>query len=255
VQPTFGNAGVAVITGAGSGIGAATAVTLAGAGWRVVLAGRRLAALEEVTERGTGLPGRLDPVPTDVTEETSVAALFEHAVDRHGRVDLLFNNAGRFAPARDPDEIPLDEWNAVVAVNLTGAFLCTREAFRVMRTQTPQGGRIINNGSISAYAPRPGSIAYTASKHAVTGLTKAASLDGRPYDIACGQLDVGNAATGMTERMSAGVRQADGSVRPEPRMDAEDVARAVVYMAGLPLDANVATMTVLATKMPFVGRG
>jgi NAD(P)-dependent dehydrogenase (short-subunit alcohol dehydrogenase family) len=255
VQPTFGNAGVAVITGAGSGIGAATAVTLAGAGWRVVLAGRRLAALEEVTERGTGLPGRLDPVPTDVTEETSVAALFEHAVDRHGRVDLLFNNAGRFAPARDPDEIPLDEWNAVVAVNLTGAFLCTREAVRVMRTQTPQGGRIINNGSISAHAPRVRSTAYTVTKHAISGLTKSTSLDGRPYDIACGQIDVGNAATDLTARFEQGMPQADGTVRVEPMMDVDDVARAVLFMAGLPLGANVASMTVMATKMPFVGRG
>jgi NAD(P)-dependent dehydrogenase (short-subunit alcohol dehydrogenase family) len=255
VQPTFGNAGVAVITGAGSGIGAATAVTLAGAGWRVVLAGRRLAALEEVTERGTGLPGRLDPVPTDVTEETSVAALFEHAVDRHGRVDLLFNNAGRFAPARDPDEIPLDEWNAVVAVNLTGAFLCTREAFRVMRTQTPQGGRIINNGSISAHVPRPLAVAYTATKHAITGLTRSTSLDGRAYDIACGQIDIGNAATDMAGPMMTGTLQADGRVAVEPTMDVEDVARSVAFMASLPLDANVQFMTVTATKMPYIGRG
>jgi NAD(P)-dependent dehydrogenase (short-subunit alcohol dehydrogenase family) len=192
---------------------------------------------------------------TDVTDEDSVCALFDRAVARFGRVDLLFNNAGTGAPAREIDAIPLAEWEAVVAVNLTGAFLCTREAFRVMRRQEPRGGRIINNGSISAYAPRPLSIAYTATKHAITGLTKATALDGRAFDIACGQIDIGNAATDMTEPMAQGVRQADGSVRPEPRMAVDDVARAVVYMAGLPLDANVATMTVLATKMPFIGRG
>jgi NAD(P)-dependent dehydrogenase (short-subunit alcohol dehydrogenase family) len=249
------NPGVAVVTGAGGGIGAATALALAGAGWRVVLAGRRLSALEEVAAIGAGLPGGLQPVPTDVTDEASVAGLFDHAVARHGRVDLLFNNAGRFAPARDPDEIPLDEWNAVVAVNLTGAFLCTREAFRVMRAQAPQGGRIINNGSISAHAPRVRSTAYTVTKHAISGLTKSTSLDGRPYDIACGQIDVGNAATDLTARFEQGMPQADGAVRVEPMMDVADVARAVVFMAGLPLGANVATMTVMATKMPFVGRG
>ena len=242
---------VAVVTGAGSGIGAASARALAADGWAVVLAGRRAEALAEVAASGPAM----EPVPTDVTDETSVRALFDRAVARFGRVDLLFNNAGTGAPARDPDQIPLADWQAIVAVNLTGSFLCIREAFRVMKAQEPRGGRIINNGSISAHAPRPGSIAYTATKHAVTGLTRSAALDGRPYDIACGQIDVGNAATGMTERMSAGVRQADGSVRPEPRMDVEEVARAVVYMAGLPLAANVATMTVLATKMPFVGRG
>jgi NAD(P)-dependent dehydrogenase (short-subunit alcohol dehydrogenase family) len=241
---------VAVVTGAGSGIGAASARALAREGWAVVLAGRRADALASVA---TG--PAMEPVPTDVTDETAVRALFDRAVARFGRVDLLFNNAGTGGRARDPDQIPLAEWQAMVAVNLTGSFLCIREAFRVMKAQEPRGGRIINNGSISAYAPRPGSIAYTATKHAVTGLTKAAALDGRPYDIACGQIDVGNAATALTERMSGGVRQADGSVRPEPRMDVEDVARAVVYMAGLPLEANVATMTVLATKMPFVGRG
>src|SRR6478752_3646102 len=228
--------GIAVVTGAGSGIGAAAALGLAGAGWRVVLAGRRPAALEEVAQRGAGLPGGLDPVPTDVTDEASVARLFEHAVVRHGRVDLLFNNAGRFAPARYPDEIPLDEWNAVVAVNLTGAFLCTREAFRVMRAQAPQGGRIINNGSISAHAPRVRSTVYTATKHAISGLTKSTSLDGRPYDIACGQIDVGNATTDLTARFEQGMPQADGTVRLEPMMDVADVARAVVFMAGLPLD-------------------
>ena len=245
----------AVVTGAGSGIGAAVAHALAGEGWTVVLAGRRRDALEQVAARGGGLPGVLDPVPADVTDEASVRALFDRAVERHGRVDLLFNNAGTFPPARDLDAVPLEEWNAVVAVNLTGAFLCTREAFRVMRGQRPRGGRIINNGSISAHAPRPRSVAYTATKHAITGLTRSTSLDGRAYDIACGQIDIGNAATDMTQAMAAGVPQADGSVRPEPRMDVADVARAVLYMAGLPLEANVATMTVMATRMPFVGRG
>ena len=245
----------AVVTGAGSGIGAAVAHALAGEGWTVVLAGRRRDALEQVAARGGGLPGVLDPVPADVTDEASVRALFDRAVERHGRVDVVFNNAGTFPPARDLDTIPLEEWNAVVAVNLTGAFLCTREAFRVMRGQQPRGGRIINNGSISAHAPRPLSVAYTATKHAVTGLTRSTSLDGRAYDIACGQIDIGNAATDMTQAMAAGVPQADGSIRPEPRMDVADVARAVLYMAGLPLEANVATMTVMATRMPFVGRG
>ena len=246
---------IAVVTGAGSGIGAAAALALAGDGWQVALAGRRPAALEAVAARGAGLPGGLDPVPTDVTDEASVAALFDRTAARHGRVDLLFNNAGMSLPAGDPDEVSLADWNAIVAVNLTGAFLCTREAFRVMRRQRPQGGRIINNGSISAHAPRPGSIGYTATKHAITGLTKSTALDGRAYDIACGQIDIGNAATDMTTRMAHGLQQADGSIRTEPRMDVTDVGRAVVFMAGLPLDSNVATMTVMATKMPYVGRG
>jgi NAD(P)-dependent dehydrogenase (short-subunit alcohol dehydrogenase family) len=246
---------VAVVTGAGSGIGAAVAHALAGEGWVVVLAGRRRDALASVAEQGAGLAAALDPVPADVTDEASVRALFDRAVARHRRVDLLFNNAGTGAPARDLDAVPLAEWDAVVAVNLTGAFLCTREAFRVMRQQRPCGGRIINNGSISAHAPRPRSVAYTATKHAITGLTRATSLDGRAHDIACGQIDIGNAATALTESMAAGVPQADGSVRPEPRMEVADVARAVCYMAGLPLDANVANMTVMATKMPFIGRG
>jgi NAD(P)-dependent dehydrogenase (short-subunit alcohol dehydrogenase family) len=246
---------IAVVTGAGSGIGAAVALALAGEGWTVVLAGRRAQALASVAERGAGLPGALDPAPTDVTDEASVRALFDGAVRRHRRVDLLFNNAGTGAPARELDEVPLSEWSAVVAVNLTGAFLCAREAFRVMRRQRPRGGRIINNGSISAHVPRPGAAAYTASKHAITGLTRATALDGRAHDIACGQIDIGNAATEMTEGMAAGVLQADGSLRPEPRMAVADVARAVCYMASLPLDANVATMTVMATRMPFAGRG
>jgi NAD(P)-dependent dehydrogenase (short-subunit alcohol dehydrogenase family) len=246
---------IAVVTGAGSGIGAAVAHALAGEGWQVVLAGRRRDALESVAERGRELPGTLDPAPTDVTDEASVRALFDLVVERHRRLDLLFNNAGTFPPARDLDTIPLAEWNAAVAVNLTGTFLCTREAFRVMRRQRPRGGRIINNGSVSAHAPRPRSVAYTATKHAITGLTRSTSLDGRAWDIACGQIDIGNAATEMTTPMAAGIPQADGSVRPEPRMEVADVARGVLYMAGLPLDANVATMTVMATKMPFVGRG
>jgi NAD(P)-dependent dehydrogenase (short-subunit alcohol dehydrogenase family) len=253
--PNTSSPRIAVVTGAGSGIGAAVAHALAGAGWVVVLAGRRPDALADVAGRGSALPGGFLVVPTDVTDEASVRALFDQAVERHGRVDLLFNNAGTGAPARDLDAIPLQEWNAVVAVNLTGAFLCTREAFRVMRSQQPRGGRIINNGSISAHAPRPLSVAYTATKHAITGLTKATSLDGRAHDIACGQIDIGNAATEMTQGMTAGVLQADGSTRVEPRMDVAHVAEAVLYMANLPLDANVATMTVLATTMPFVGRG
>jgi NAD(P)-dependent dehydrogenase (short-subunit alcohol dehydrogenase family) len=244
---------IAVVTGAGSGIVAAAATALASDGWTVVLAGRRRTRLEELATAHPDLS--LDPVPTDVTDEESVRNLFQVTAARHGRVDLLFNNAGMGGPPRDPDEITLDEWQAVVHVNLTGAFLCIREAFRVMRIQQPQGGRIINNGSISAHAPRPRSIAYTATKHAIIGLTKSTALDGRPYDIACGQIDIGNAATDLTAAIAAGVPQADGSVRAEPRMRVEDVARAVVYMASLPLDANVATITVLPTKMPFVGRG
>ncbi len=245
--------GTAVVTGGGSGIGAATARALAAQGWQVVLAGRRAAALQDVADRDP--TGRLHPRVTDVTDEASVRGLFDETVDAHGRVDLLFNNAGTFSPARRLDEVSLADWRAAVDVNLTGVFLCSREAFRVMRAQQPQGGRIINNGSISAQVPRPMAAAYTATKHAVTGLTKSTSLDGRPYGIACGQIDVGNAATDMTEAMTAGVPQADGSVRPEPRMSVEDVARAVVLMAGLPPEANVASLTVLATTMPYVGRG
>ena len=244
---------VAVVTGGGSGIGAAAAVALARDGWQVVIAGRREQALADLAAAYPDL--RLDPIPADVTAEESVRALFAETVARHGRVDLLFNNAGMSSPPRDLTDIPLAEWQAVIDLNLTGAFLCTREAFAIMRQQEPQGGRIINNGSISAHAPRPRSVAYTATKHAITGLTKATALDGRPYDIACGQIDIGNAATDMTQAMTEGVPQADGSLRPEPRMRVEDVARAVAYMASLPLDANVATMTVLATKVPFIGRG
>jgi len=244
---------IAVVTGAGSGIGAAVATALATEGWLVVLAGRRPEPLQELAAKHPNL--QLDPIPTDVTDEESVRRLFDTTVARHGRVDLLFNNAGMGGPPQELDEISLDEWQAVVNLNLTGAFLCIREAFGIMRRQQPQGGRIINNGSISAHAPRPRSIAYTATKHAITGLTKSTALDGRAYDIACGQIDIGNAATDMTAAAAEGVLQADGTVRAEARMRVEDVARAVVYMAGLPLDSNVATMTVMATKMPYLGRG
>ena len=242
---------VAVVTGGGSGIGAAAARALAADGWTVVVAGRHPDTLAAVAAGTAGV----DPVPADVTDEDSVRALFATTVDRHGRVDLLFNNAGRSAPPVDLDAHDLATWDAVVAVNLTGAFLCTREAFGIMRRQDPQGGRIINNGSISAHTPRPQSIAYTATKHAMTGLTKATALDGRRYGIACGQLDIGNAATDLAAGFVSGTTQADGTVRPEPLMDVVHAARAVAYMAGLPLDANVLTMTVMATKMPFVGRG
>ncbi len=246
---------MAVVTGAGSGIGRAVAMALAANGWRVVLVGRRPERLIEVAQVRFAGPGALVPMPADVTDEDAVRRLFDAVVARFARVDLLVNNAGSFAPAREIDEIPLAEWNSVLAVNLTGMFLCIREAFRVMRAQDPQGGRIINNGSISAYAPRPRSLAYTATKHAVTGLTRSVQLDGRRYGIACGQIDIGNAATEMTETMAAGVPQADGATRPEPRMPVQDVARAVLYMAGLEPGSNVATMTVMATNMPFVGRG
>jgi NAD(P)-dependent dehydrogenase (short-subunit alcohol dehydrogenase family) len=244
---------VAVVTGAGSGIGAAVATALAADGWSVVLAGRRADALDATL--GTLGGGPALAVPTDVADEVAVRRLFDRAVAELGRVDLLVNNAGLSSPPRLVDEVPLAEWQAAVDVNLTGTFLCSREAFRVMRAQRPQGGRIINNGSISAQVPRPMSVAYTATKHAVTGLTRATALDGRAHGIACGQVDIGNAATEMTERMAAGVLQADGSTRAEPRMAVEDVARAVVYMASLPLDANVASLTVHATAMPYVGRG
>jgi NAD(P)-dependent dehydrogenase (short-subunit alcohol dehydrogenase family) len=246
---------IAVVTGAGSGIGAATALALAADGWTVVLAGRRREALDRVAREGAGQPGALYAAPADVSDEGSVRELFDGVVDRYGRLDLLVNNAGIGAPARDLDEVPLTEWQAVVAVNLTGVFLCTREAFRVMRRQRPQGGRIINNGSIAAQAPRPRAAAYTATKHAVTGLTKATALDGRPYGIACGQIDIGNARSDMTRESESGALQADGSIRPEPVMDVEHVAAAIRYMASLPLDANVATLTVTATKMPYIGRG
>ena len=246
---------IAIVTGGGSGIGAAVALALADDAWTVVLAGRHKETLNEVVARGIDLAGTLEAIPTDVTDEASVRELFAAVVAAHGRVDLLFNNAGIGAPAVDIDDLELDAWNQVVAVNLTGAFLCTREAFRVMRNQQPRGGRIINNGSLAAYAPRPQSIAYTATKHAITGLTKSTSLDGRAFDIACGQIDIGNAATDMASGAAAGAAQADGSVRAEPLMDVAEVGRAVRYMASLPLDANVASLMVLPPKMPFLGRG
>jgi NAD(P)-dependent dehydrogenase (short-subunit alcohol dehydrogenase family) len=244
---------IAVVTGGGSGIGAAVSRALAADEWQVVIAGRRPDRLAAVVGHSPGMA--LDPVVVDVTDEVSVRQLFRTVVARYGRVDLLFNNAGRGGSPVQPDEVDVREWREVVEVNLTGAFLCTREAFGVMRRQQPRGGRIINNGSISAHAPRPRSIAYTATKHAVTGLTRSTALDGRRFDIACGQIDIGNAGTEMTRRMADGVPQADGSVRPEPTMDVAEVAAAVVYMAGLPLSSNVASMTVMATGMPFLGRG
>jgi NAD(P)-dependent dehydrogenase (short-subunit alcohol dehydrogenase family) len=240
---------IAVVTGAGSGIGRAVARALLDAGWSVVAAGRRAARLEETLGAGDGLA-----VPTDVSDPGAVDALFAAARERYGRVDLLFNNAGIGVTA-PVAELSVEDWRRVVDTNLTGAFLCARAAFRVMAAQDPRGGRIVNNGSISAYVPRPHSIAYTATKHAVTGLTRSLSLDGREFGIACGQIDIGNAATDMTERMSAGVLQADGTTAPEPTMDVENVARAVLYMASLPLDANVQFMTVMATAMPYIGRG
>lgn len=244
---------VAIVTGAGSGIGRAVSLALAGAGWRVALAGRRAEALQATLARGP--TGAMLAVPTDVSDADQVEALFAKTVATFGRVDLLFNNAGSGAPPTEIDEHDIGHWRRVVDVNLTGAFLCTRAAFGQMKHQDPKGGRIINNGSISAHAPRPRSIAYTATKHAITGLTKSTALDGRAHDIACGQIDIGNAATEMTARMSKGVPQPDGSLRVEPVMDVSAVAEAVVYMAGLPLDAHVPFMTVMATKMPFIGRG
>jgi NAD(P)-dependent dehydrogenase (short-subunit alcohol dehydrogenase family) len=244
---------IAVVTGAGTGIGRAVASSLAGAGFACVLAGRRAAPLEATAGALGGAQTLV--VPTDVGDAAAVRALFERAVERFGRVDVLFNNAGIGAPAVPVDELDPAAWDAVVRVNLSGAFYCAREAFRVMRTQDPRGGRIINNGSISAHAPRPFSAPYTATKHAITGLTKALALDGRAFDIACGQIDIGNAATPMTERMAAGVLQPDGATRAEPTMDVGHVGAAVAQMATLPPDANVLFMTVMATTMPFVGRG
>ena len=244
---------VAIVTGAGSGIGKAVALALLEDGYHVVFAGRRL---ETLTQASRGAPrGRALLVPTDVRDPASVRELFARAQQRFGRLDLLFNNAGVSSPAVPLEDLPFEQWRRVVDTNLTGAFLCTQEAFKLMKSQRPRGGRIINNGSISAYAPRPDSAPYTAAKHAITGLTKAASLDGRKYDIACGQIDIGNAATDLTARMAKGIRQADGRIAVEPRMDVRCVADAVLMMARLPKDANVQSMTILATKMPFVGRG
>jgi NAD(P)-dependent dehydrogenase (short-subunit alcohol dehydrogenase family) len=246
---------VAIVTGAGTGVGKAVAVALAQDGYAVVLAGRRQAPLD-ATARALGAPAsRTLVVPADVADPASVKNLFARTKDAFGRLDLLFNNAGIGAPTVPLEDLTHEQWSAVVHTNLCGAFFCIQEAFRLMKTQVPRGGRIINNGSISAHSPRPNSAPYTATKHGITGLTKSASLDGRRYDIACGQIDIGNAATEMTARMADGVAQADGSVRVEPRIDPVHVARAVVYMASLPLDANVQFLTVMATKMPFVGRG
>ena len=242
---------VAIITGAGSGVGRAVAVALAEAGYAVALAGRRLDALEETAAAASDALC----VPTDVTDPDSVRALFVATVEKFGRLDLLFNNAGTGAPAVPMEDLTFAQWKQVVDTNLTGPFLCTQEAFRVMKAQDPKGGRIINNGSISATAPRPFSAPYTATKHAMTGLTKSTSLDGRAHDIACGQIDIGNADTPMAQKMKQGVPQADGSIKVEPVMDVAHVASAVVYMASLPLEANVQFMTVMATKMPLVGRG
>ena len=244
---------VAIVTGAGSGIGRAVSLALLKAGWGVALAGRRPEALRATAADAQG--GEALVVATDVADPESVDALFAATKAQFGRLDLLFNNAGTGAPPGPIEDHSIQQWRRVVDVNLTGAFLCTRAAFRLMKDQDPRGGRIINNGSISAHAPRPGSIAYTATKHAITGLTRSTSLDGRAYDIACGQIDIGNAATDMTRAIARGVPQADGSVKPEPVMDVQAVADAVLYMAGLPLSANVQFMTVMATQMPFIGRG
>ncbi len=244
---------IAVVTGAGSGIGRAAAVGLLEAGFAVCLAGRRRDALEGTAALAGGRDALV--VPTDVTEPDAVAALFAAVKERFGRLDLLFNNAGNNVPSTDFGDMTWAMWNRVVSVNLDGMFLCANAAYRLMRDQTPRGGRIINTGSVSAHAPRPGASAYTATKHAVTGLTKSIALDGRRFDIACGQIDIGNAATPMTTRMAAGVIQADGSIEAEPTMDVGNVAKAVVFMASLPLDANAMTMTLMATKMPLVGRG
>jgi len=246
---------VALVTGAGSGIGRTVSLALLGAGYRVVLAGRRAEALQEtVAMAGTSKTNAL-AVSTDVTDRAAVRTLFDQTEQTFGRLDVLFNNAGVGIPGADLDEVTYEQWQRVVQTNLSGPFFCTQEAFRLMKRQTPQGGRIINNGSISAHVPRPNSAPYTATKHAITGLTRSTSLDGRKYNIACGQIDIGNAATEMAMRIGEGASQADGSIRPEPLMDPSVVADAVLYMASLPLEANVQFMTVMATKMPFIGRG
>jgi len=248
------NKKVAIVTGAGSGIGRATAVALMEVGYSVTLAGRRRDALE-ATSASAPVGASVLIVPTDVRDIHSVQALFKKTIEAFGRLDLLFNNAGVGAPPVSIDELTLEQWQTVVDINLTGPFLCTQEAFRIMKDQEPQGGRIINNGSISAHVPRPNSAPYTSTKHAITGLTRSTSLDGRQYDIACGQIDIGNAKSEMTERMSAGVAQADGAVRAEPVMDVDNVANTIVHMASLPLNANVQFVTVMATTMPYIGRG
>ena len=246
--------GIALVTGAGTGVGKAVSLALVARGWAVVLAGRRREPLDAAAVEA-GPAARTLPVTVDVGDPASVAALFARVEEAFGRLDLLFNNAGIGAPAVPLEDLSFEQWQAVVDTNLTGAFLCTQGAFRLMKRQDPRGGRIINNGSISAHVPRPHSAPYTATKHAITGLTRATSLDGRAHDIACGQIDIGNAATEMTQRMRAGILQPDGSTRVEPTMDPRHVGEAVAYMAGLPLDANVQFMTVMATKMPFIGRG
>jgi len=245
---------VALVTGASAGIGKASALALLAAGYSVVLTARRGELLERAIEEA-GARDRALAVTADVGDPQSVTALFAKAKERFGRLDLLFNNAGMGAPAMPMEDLPFEKWQQVVSANLTGTFLCCQEAIRIMKAQQPRGGRIINNGSISAHAPRPRSIAYTATKHAITGITKTISLDGRPFDIACSQIDIGNAATEMTERMTQGVMQANGEMGIEPRMDVKHVADAIVFMAALPLEANVQFMTIMATKMPFVGRG
>jgi NAD(P)-dependent dehydrogenase (short-subunit alcohol dehydrogenase family) len=246
---------VAIVTGAGTGIGRQTALALLREGYAVSLAGRRMERLRETVEQAGAAGARALAVPADVSDPASVRALFDKTREAFGRLDLLFNNAGTGAPPVHLEDLSLEQWKTVVDVNLTGVFLCTQEAFRIMKSQRPMGGRIINNGSISAHAPRPNSAPYTATKHAITGLTKSTALDGRKYDIACGQIDIGNAATEMAQPMKAGVPQANGTISVEPTMDVEHVAQAVVYMAGLPLEANVQFLTVMATKMPFIGRG
>ena len=246
---------VALITGAGSGVGRQSALRLLEEGYSVSLAGRRTEALEETRNQAGKSASRALVVTADVSDAESVRNLFENTVKEFGRLDLLFNNAGIGAPAVPLEELNVEKWKSVVDINLTGAFLCTREAFRIMKKQNPGGGRIINNGSISAHVPRPNSAPYTATKHAITGLTRSTSLDGRQHSIVCGQIDIGNAATDMTARMAEGVLQANGSTAAEPTIDVDHVARAVVYMASLPLDANVQFMTVMAARMPFIGRG
>lgn len=246
---------IALITGAGTGIGKASTLALFEAGYSIVLAGRRLKPLETTVAEAKITEARTLIVPTDVTDPDSVQALFAKAQEHFGRLDVLFNNAGIGGASALLEDIPYEEWRRIIDTNLTGSFLCTQEAIKIMKKQTPQGGRIINNGSISAHTPRPNSVAYTASKHAVTGLTKSTALDGRKYNIACSQIDIGNATTPMTERMKEGVPQANGDMMPEPTMDVAHVAQAIVYIANLPLDANVQFMTIMATQMPFIGRG
>ena len=246
---------VALVTGAGSGIGRACAIALMKDGFDMALAGRRKEPLEEVAKEGQALGRKTLVVPTDVSDPAQIRGLFAKVKEAFGRLDLLFNNAGIGAPAVPLEDLPLEKWQAAVNTNLTGPFVCTQEAFKIMKDQTPRGGRIINNGSISAHAPRPLTVAYTATKHAITGLTKSSALDGRAYDIACGQIDIGNAVSPLTERMAQGVMQPDGTLKPEARMAVEDVAKAVSYMASLSLESNVLFMTVKATKMPFEGRG